>query len=76
MRFITQHGVVALVVAAVLSGCSGGEQQEQEQVFTAADATRIANVGPVTPGWTAWPQSPEKRVSPDSSKNLTPSPTL
>jgi hypothetical protein len=54
------RGAVAVVAAIVVGGCSGGK--EQEQVFTPADATRIANVRPVMPGWT-WPQNPEKRVS-------------
>ena len=76
VRFITQHGVVALVVAAVLSGCSGGEQQEQEQVFRPADATRIGNVRPVMPGWT-WPQNPEKPVSSGSqTEDLSTNPLL
>jgi hypothetical protein len=54
------RGAVAVVAAIVVGGCAGGE--EQEQVFTPADATRIANVRPVMPGWT-WPQNPEKPVS-------------
>jgi hypothetical protein len=57
VRFLTWHGIAVIAVAAALSGCSGGE--EQEQVFAAADAMRIANVRPVSPGWT-WPQTPEK----------------
>jgi hypothetical protein len=52
------RGAIAVVAAIVVGGCGGGE--EQEQVFRPADATRIANVRPVTPGWT-WPQQPEKR---------------
>jgi hypothetical protein len=54
------RGAIAVVAAIVVGGCSGGE--EQEQVFVPADATRIASVRPVIPGWT-WPQTPEKRVS-------------
>ena len=54
------RGAIAVVAAIVVGGCSRGE--EQEQVFTPADATRIANVRPVTPGWT-WPQNPEKHAS-------------
>jgi len=54
------RGALVVVAAIVVGGCSGGE--EQEQVFTPADATRIANVRPVTPGWT-WPRNPEKHVS-------------
>jgi hypothetical protein len=51
------RGAIAVVAAIVVGGCGGGE--EPEQVFTPADATRIGNVRPVTPGWT-WPQNPEK----------------
>jgi hypothetical protein len=53
-----------VVTAIVLSGCSGGE--EQKQVFTAADATQIADVRPVAPGW-VWPRNPEKPESSGSS---------
>ena len=51
---------IAVAAAIVVGGCGGGE--EQERVFTPADATRIANVRPIMPGWT-WPRSPEKHVS-------------
>jgi hypothetical protein len=61
------RGAVAVVAAIVVGGCSGGE--EQEQVFTPADATRIANVRPLTPGWT-WPQNPEKRASSGSQPEV------
>jgi hypothetical protein len=61
---VIARGSIAVVAAIVVGGCGGGE--EQEHVFGPADATRIANVRPVTPGWT-WPQKPEKR-SPDSEK--------
>jgi hypothetical protein len=54
------RGAVAVVAAIVVGGCGGGEAQEQ--VFTPADATRIADVRPLTPGWT-WPQNPEKHAS-------------
>jgi hypothetical protein len=54
------RGAIAAVAAIVVGGCSGGEQQEQ--LFTPADATRIASVRPVMPGWT-WPKNPEKHVS-------------
>jgi len=54
------RGAIAVVAAIVVGGCGGAK--EQEQVFTPADATRIANVRPVMPGWT-WPQNPEKQVS-------------
>ena len=52
------RSVIALVVTLAVAGCSGG--REQEQVFTAADAKRLANVRPVTPGWGPWPRTPEK----------------
>jgi hypothetical protein len=58
---------VAIVAAIVVGGCSGGE--EQEQVFTLAAATRIANVRPVTPGWT-WPQNPETHASSGSQPEV------
>jgi hypothetical protein len=51
------RGAIAVVAAIVVGGCGGGE--EQKQVFTRTDATRIANVRPAMPGWT-WPQNPEK----------------
>jgi hypothetical protein len=54
------RGAVAVVAAICVGGCSGAG--DQEQVFTRADATRIANVRPVTPGWT-WPQNPERNAS-------------
>ena len=63
------RGAIAVVAAILLGGCSGGEQQEQ--LFTLADATRITNVRPVSPGWT-WPQNPEKHVS-SSSQSEAPS---
>jgi hypothetical protein len=53
------RGAIAVVAAIVVGGCGGGDQ---EQVFTPADAARIANVRPVIPGWT-WPRNPEKHVS-------------
>jgi hypothetical protein len=54
------RGAIVVLAAIVVGGCGGGE--EQEKVFRPADATRIANVRPVMPGWT-WPQNPEKPVS-------------
>jgi hypothetical protein len=53
------RGAIAVVAAIVVGGCGGGDQ---EQVFTPADAARIANVRPVIPGWT-WPRNPEKQFS-------------
>jgi hypothetical protein len=63
------RGAIAFVAAIVLGGCSGGENQEK--VFTPADATRIASVRPARPGWT-WPQNPEKHAS-SGSQTETPS---
>jgi hypothetical protein len=63
------RGAIAVVAAIVVSGCGGGE--EQEQAFTPADATRIASVRPVMPGWT-WPRNPEKHV-PSGSQTEAPS---
>ena len=54
------RGAIAVVAAVVVGGCSGGE--ERKHVFTAADAARIANVGPARPGW-SWPTNPKKHVS-------------
>jgi hypothetical protein len=65
------RGAIVVLAAIVVSGCGGGE--EQEQVFRPADATRIANVRPVMPGWT-WPQKPEKRP-PDFEKEAQAYPT-
>ena len=50
---------IAVVAAIVLGGCGGGERKEQKQLFTPPDATRIASVRPVMPGWN-WPRTPEK----------------
>ena len=60
MTVAMTRGAIAVVAAIVVGGCGGAK--EQEQVFTPADATRIANVRPVMPGWT-WPQNPEKHVA-------------
>src|SRR6266571_1629521 len=54
------RGAIAVVAAVVVGGCSGGE--ERKQVFTAADAVRIANVRPARPGW-SWPKNPKKHMS-------------
>ena len=59
------RGAIAVVAAIVVGGCGGGE--EQGQVFTPADATRLANVRPMMPGWT-WPQNPNKHLSSGSQR--------
>ncbi len=58
------RSAIAVVAAIVVGGCGGGDKQEQ--LLTAADAMRIANVRPATPGWT-WPQNPKKPVWSGSS---------
>jgi hypothetical protein len=70
---VMTRGAIAVVAAILVGGCSGGEQQEQ--VFTPADAMRIANVRPVTPAWT-WPQKPEKHVSSGSPAEAQPTDPL
>jgi hypothetical protein len=67
------RGAIAVVAAILVAGCTGGE--EQEQVFTAADATRIANLRPARPGWT-WPQNPEEHVSSGSQTEAQPTDPL
>jgi hypothetical protein len=67
------RGAIAVVAAIVVGGCGGGE--EQEQVFTPSDATRIANVRPVMPGWT-WPQNPQKHGSSGSQTGAPPTDPL
>ena len=57
MRIAITRGAIAVVAAIALSGCSGGDAQEQR--FKPADATRIASVRPAMPGWT-WPEKPKK----------------
>ena len=66
------RSALAVVAAIIVSGCGGGEE---EHVFTAADAARIASVGPVTPG-SNWPTSPEKPGPSDSSTDSNPADPL
>ena len=68
MTVATIRGAIAVVAAVVVGGCSGGEQSKQ--VFTAADAVRIANVRPARPGW-SWPKNPKKHVSSGGSTTET-----
>ena len=63
---------IAVVAAIVVGGCSRGE--ERGKVFTPADATRIGNVRPVTPGWT-WPTKQDKRDAPGSKTRAQAGPT-
>ena len=67
------RGAIAVVAATLVCGCGGGK--EQKQLFTAADVTRIASVGPVAPGWT-WPRDPEKPAAADSSTESAPNDPL
>ena len=62
------RSAIAVVAAIVVGGCGGGGEG-QERVFASADATRIATVRPVMPGWT-WPQHPEKHVSSGSQAEV------
>jgi hypothetical protein len=64
----TIRGAIAVVAAVVVGGCSGGD--ERKQVFTAADAVRIANVRPARPGW-SWPKNPKKHLSSGGSTTET-----
>ncbi len=67
------RNAIAVVTAIFVCGCSGGE--ERKQLFTAADATRIANVEPATPGWD-WPKNPEKLLSDSSTESDSTDPLL
>ena len=51
--------LTALLAAISLAGCSGDD--EQDVVFSGADARRLAQIAPVTPGWPAWPERPETK---------------
>src|SRR3954471_22567285 len=66
------RGALAIAAAACVTGCVGSAE---EQKFTPADATRIANVRPEMPGWT-WPQNPKKHVSSGSRTEAEPSDPL
>ena len=70
MTVAITRAAVAVLAAIVVGGCGGGK--EQQQVFTPADATRIANVRPAMPGWT-WPQNPEKHPLGEPDETETPS---
>ena len=53
-------GMAASLVAVILAGCGGGNN-EPSGMYKAADAERLANVAPQTPGWAPWPQEPEPK---------------
>jgi hypothetical protein len=50
-------GLAVSLAAVVLAGCNGGN--EPSGTYKAADAERLANVAPRTPGWPPWPQQPD-----------------
>ena len=61
--------VVASLVAVTIAGCGGGS--ELSGTYKAADAERLANVAPRTPGWLPWPQQPEpQQASTESADEL------
>lgn len=62
------RGAITVVAAIAVGGCGGDEGKEQ--VFTAADAVRIASVRPARPGW-SWPKNPKKHVSSGGSTTET-----
>ena len=51
--------IAASLVAISCAGCGGGS--EPSGMYKAADAERLANVAPRTPGWAPWPESPEPK---------------
>jgi hypothetical protein len=51
-------GIAAFLVAITVAGCSGGN--EPSGTYKAADAERLANVAPRTPGWPP-PRKPEPK---------------
>ena len=59
MRGSTWSGLAASLVAVTLAGCGGGS--EPSGSYKAADAERLANVAPRTPGWAPWPEKPEPK---------------
>ena len=60
-------GVAASLVAVPLVGCGGSN--EPTGTYKAADAKRLANVAPRTPGWPPWPKKPEPK-QPSSGESL------
>jgi hypothetical protein len=64
----SQWGIAASLVAVTLVGCSGGN--EPSGTYKAADAERLANVAPRTPGWPPWPQTPEGQPPSQSLEEL------
>jgi hypothetical protein len=60
-RFIATLGGLGLALA--LAGCGGSDEPASLPAasFTWADAERLADVRPVTPGWPPWPHAPEEK---------------
>ena len=57
--------MVVVCAASLAAGCTGNEPSG---IYKAADAERLANIAPRTPGWPPWPQQPEpKQTSGDES---------
>jgi hypothetical protein len=66
MRFAWAIGICPVLAAVALVGCGG--RDEPEIRFTGADARRLAEPAPVTPGWPAWPDRPVRKQG--SSRSL------
>jgi hypothetical protein len=50
-------GVAASLLVVTLAGCGGGN--EPSGTYKPADAERLANIAPRTPGWPPWPEKPD-----------------
>lgn len=61
---VTARSGALVLVTAVVAGCAGGND-EPAPLFTQADATRIASVRPVTPGWPPWPEIAVRTDTPE-----------
>jgi hypothetical protein len=61
MRSI-RTGPTVILMALVLSGCSGGGGGDDgEALFAGADARRLAEISPAASGWPDWPARPVKK---------------
>jgi hypothetical protein len=52
-------GIAACMVAVAFAGCNG--ENQPRGAYKGADAERLANVAPRTPGWPSWPPRPEPK---------------
>src|SRR5437764_13242942 len=68
----TSRVAITILAAIFVGGCG---EKTANHAFTPADATRIANVRPETPGLT-WPQHPQKHVASGSQKEVLPTDRL